>query len=304
MADSPFVLVVRSGRSSTRWPVVPLCSAQGMDVQVADTCYVPYGGRFPDGTGAVNLPLYRVVRARRSKVTDHLPEIIARRMREVGHKVQFVVQLHGCPLDCPYCYVTRAGVWNDPVRVATEDLVQHFYTHAVRKHGASVFHLMGGAPALYLEHWPELLAELEDSFGRRPVGVPWVFHSDLLLAEGIYSAKALRTAAHERAVYAVNIKGCSPETFRKNTGKDLPEYWWQNLQAVLDSGISFYLTFTGTTGAERAGFWKEAARQYSASEVERLTADNFSIDVVRYSATRYNHLTPWGGRRGRSTHAS
>ena len=86
--------------------------------------------------------------------------------------MQFVVQLYGCNLDCPFCYVTRRGVWDTPIKVSTDALVR-----AYALSGANVFHLMGGAPALQMKFWPELLDAL---------GPDILFHSDLMLTETRY----------------------------------------------------------------------------------------------------------------------
>jgi len=37
---------------------------------------------------------------------------------------QFVVQLYGCPLECPYCYVTRDGIFGKTKAYTTEQLVE------------------------------------------------------------------------------------------------------------------------------------------------------------------------------------
>ena len=69
---------------------------------------------------------------------DQFPIICEKRLGERRHH-QFVVQLFGCNLDCPYCYVTREGVWGEPIQITTEQLVQAF-----QRSVQEVFHLMGG----------------------------------------------------------------------------------------------------------------------------------------------------------------
>lgn len=52
---------------------------------------------------------------------------------------QFVVQLRGCPLNCPYCYVTRDGVVNGECKnIEIDDLIYDFINTKLK-----VFHLMG-----------------------------------------------------------------------------------------------------------------------------------------------------------------
>ena len=115
----------------TMWKVVPICEAQKLDVRQADL---------------LNHGHFRKCDTRRGGGGyDQFPSICHRRYgRELSH--QFVVQLYGCPLRCHYCYVTLSGIWGRWEPYTTEQLMMAFLDS-----GQEVLHLMGGAPAIYLD---------------------------------------------------------------------------------------------------------------------------------------------------------
>ena len=143
-----------------KWKVVPIQGRQLLDVRQEDL--------FGD---------FRLCETYRGGGGyDQFPKIYKKRtssaIEESELSKQFVVQLYGCPLDCPYCYVTRDGVFGHYVEYTTEELIDAFVASGTR-----VFHLMGGAPGLYLEHWWRIVDQLPEYA---------VFHSDLLLVEKDY----------------------------------------------------------------------------------------------------------------------
>lgn len=187
--------------------------------------------------------------------------------------LQFVAQLHGCPLDCHYCYVTRDGVFGNYVEYTTDELIRAYH-RACAKRNAGVFHLMGGAPALQLSHWPELLDKLPEDI---------LFHSDLMLCEREYDLPALRKSNRNNALYAVDIKGVDPEDWYRNTGRKLDErQFWFNFYCVVDSGINFYLVFTNPD--------EEGLKKFKDFVVERfgdwILDDHFVIDLIYYNALK------------------
>lgn len=200
--------------------VMKLCSAQLLDIHSDD---VLEGG------------LYRKCNTYRGGGGyDQFPAIYQRRFGATPSlNDQFVVQLKGCPLRCPYCYVTEEGVSRgESVKVSSAELVAAF-----TRSGCSVFHLMGGAPALHLRKWPDLLANLNGE----------VFHSDFLLVEEEYDTGLLREIAqYKNSLYAISIKGSSKTEFKSNTGVELDESLLQrNMETLVKSGINTYFTFTG-----------------------------------------------------------
>lgn len=244
---------------NTMWPVVPLCDAQLQDVNPNDI---------------LESGLFRKCNTYRGGGGyDKFPEIYNRRMGQNRSDLnnQFVVQLQGCPLKCPYCYVTQDGINGPATKVTTESMVRSY-----RDSGCSVFHLMGGAPALYLNQWPELLEQLGDE----------VFHSDLLCVEGEYDRGALRELAqHKNSLYAVSIKGSRPEEFKKNTGMEFPaQLFERNLRALHEEGVPYYFTFTGMSQESVSFFeWSYPGYDYR---------DSFAIQLVHYKALDYCPCNP------------
>lgn len=241
------------------WPVVPICEAQQLDV---------------DPNDLLLMGVYRKCNTYKSGGGyDQFPEIWKRRYGTAPENLgdQFVVQLKGCTLNCPYCYVTKDGVNGTPIRIPTHDMVRSF---ELSKCG--VFHLMGGAPALYLEHWPELLRELNG----RP------FHGDFILNEKKYDSGLLREiASFKNQLHAVSIKGEDVQAYRRNTLTEVdPALIMANLTALVDANIHFYITFTGMSDEAIESFKK--AMEYPFYTVD-IFRDSFSIDLVDYDALHW-----------------
>lgn len=241
-----------------RWPVVPICERQLRDVNPDDLLE---GG------------LYRRCNTYKGGGGyDRFPAIYRSRFGggDVPLNDQFVVQLRGCPLRCPYCYVTRDGIDGHSIARGSDELAQAF-----EDSGCSVFHLMGGAPALYLEHWPELLDALDGST---------VFHSDLLLVEKPYSCGVLeKLSGRGNSLYAVSIKGATPSEFRKNTATGFAEgLFWENFDAIVETSLPFYLTFTGMSEDGIAEISGRISKRYGEAPLDGC----FAINLVEYEALR------------------
>lgn len=254
------------------WKVVPLSKGQLLDVRPEDIL--------------VNGVFRKCDTYRGGGGYDLFPSLANKFFGESTHNLQFIVQLFGCNLDCPYCYVTRAGVWGKPIKFTSRELVGHF-----NESPCTVFHLMGGAPALCLPQWEGLLETLtlESKKSR------WLFHSDLMLTERLYSKKLLCSVNHARALYAVNIKGVIPETFKINTRKKMDEkLFWKNLELVQASHINYYFTFTNLSDEEIKLFWSifKSKFGWKLMEIKRETAS--SIDLKDYIAEAHVDEIPWG----------
>ena len=237
------------------WPVQPICPAQKLDVRPEDLL---------DGG------LYRRCNTYRSGGGyDQFPGIYRKRTGTIELlSEQFVVQLRGCPLQCPYCYVTPAGIHGrDTQYITTRELVAAF-----DRSRCNVFHLMGGAPALYMQQWPDLMWALQET----------VFHSDLLLMEFPYDLGLLREiASFPDSLYAVSIKGGSPAEFKQNTGVDLDEKLLRdNMEKLQISGMPVYYTFTGMSSESITAFKSHYGALADFS-------DSFAIDLVHYKALDY-----------------
>ena len=199
---------------------------------------------------------------------DKFPLIYKQRIGNLDVHNQFVVQLRGCPLRCPYCYVTLDGVLTGECDyVNTEKLVTDFDNS-----GCSVFHLMGGAPALYIDHWPELLNQLNGK----------VFHSDLLLLEGEYKKDTLsKLSPYSNSLYAVSIKGYTEEEFYRNTGVRFNrELFHKNLALIIEQNLPFYFTYTGMENSSIEAFSEYVIQNFGESYLK----DSFSIDIIHYNA--------------------
>lgn len=181
---------------------------------------------------------------------------------------QFVVQLRGCPLNCPYCYVTRDGVVNGECKnIEIDDLIDDF-----RNTKLKVFHLMGGSPALYIEYWLEILHKLNN----------YVFHSDFLLVEKPYDKNILKQISeYENAVFAVSIKASTDEEFYQNTQTIFNEkLFYSNLDKLVESKIRFYLTFTGMSDTSIIIMKNRLSLRYG----EQILNHSFSIPLIHYRA--------------------
>ena len=239
------------------WPVVPLCNKQLRDINKSDI---------------LNNGLYRKCDIYKGGGGyDKFEAIFQKRFdTDLSCRQQFVVQLQGCPLRCPYCYVTEKGVHGAAVYVPTEDLVQAYHNS-----GCEVFHLMGGSPALNLDMWPHLVSQLNGA----------VFHSDLLCLEQSYSPRVLATLSSQpNLLCALSIKGCSPEEFKFNTGVPFDSrLFWNNFSKLVTSHFPFYLTYTNMGKESISRFEDEIFKRYP-SDCDWILADSFSIDLVFYLA--------------------
>lgn len=252
--------VIRGGIMMYSWKVVPLCEKQLRDVDKSDI--------LKDG-------LYRRCKTYKSGGGyDKFSNIYRKRSGVYSKQFtdQFVVQLYGCPLKCPYCYVTDDGVNGNYISVDTDVLVNDFVMS-----GLDVFHLMGGAPALYIDHWVDIL---KNTCQRYP------FHSDMLLVESLYDTEVLKDIARyrESSLFAVSVKGADHEEFLKNTGVEWKaSMFWQNLENLCKFDIPFYMTFTGMSDESIEKFKSQLHIAIPMYEALCLR-DSFKIDLVHYAA--------------------
>lgn len=227
-----------------QFKVVPICPKQGKDVRPE---HVLFNGKYRlcdtySGGGGY----------------DQFGRIYKKRFGTLPHPVQFVVQLHGCPLKCSYCYVTPDGVHGDYEATYTDTLITDFTGIHKTKH-IDVFHLMGGAPALYLEHWM-ILARHISSMG-------CIFHSDFLGVEMPYKREWIQNLP---GLHAVSIK--NPKDVGVPYNVELLMY---NLKMLLTSNVQFYLTFTGEPALRD---------KIEAKFGSNILLDSFCIDIKKYKA--------------------
>lgn len=187
---------------------------------------------------------------------------------------QFVVQLYGCPLNCPYCYVTKEGTHDEKMCVVKEpeELIEAF-----KESGCNVFHLMGGAPDMYVNEWESIIKLL-------PEGT--VFHSDFLCQGRYYLNHTLKRLGElsENCLYAVSVKGATAEEFKKNTNTNFREdQFWVNLANLHLYKVPFYLTFTGMS-EESINLFKQQVKHFFSESYKEVLQDSFYIDLVKYEA--------------------
>ncbi|KKN78663.1 hypothetical protein LCGC14_0347300 [marine sediment metagenome] len=248
-----------------KWKIVPLSKFQLLDIREEDILNEGHFRKCDTYRGGGGY--------------DQFPAIFMKRTGLGSPNKQFVVQTYGCNLDCQYCYVTRSGVWGQYVEYDTYDLVASF-----RASEQEVFHLMGGAPAFYLDHWPELLDALS-LFSDIP------FHSDFLLTEHIYDIEVLRDIARPNCLYAVSIKGTSKQNYETNTRRPYMEYSETMILGQLErlkiAGVNFYITFTNPD--EQLEEYK-AMMAYSLGE--DIFEDSFVIGLKDYKAVEFVDIDP------------
>lgn len=246
------VAIIKGIDDKFLWPVSYLCERQLRDVHPEDVLNKGRYRRCDTYRGGGGYDRFPALWKQRYGDSERLHD-------------QFVVQLQGCPLRCPYCYVTEDGVNGRTVGVSTEILVRDF-----KESGCGVFHLMGGAPALYIEHWPTLIRALN--------GI--VFHSDLLLLEKKYSVDLLNEITDAGpGLYAVSVKGWPEKNFKEMTGCELDRSLLEaNVEALAASRLPYYVTFTGMSSACVADFMTVFPQlDYT---------DSFTIDIVEYDALK------------------
>jgi hypothetical protein len=219
----------------SNWPVVPLSEKQLKDVNPEDIlenglyrkCNIYKGGGGYDQFCSIYKNIFGV---------DLNP-------------VQFVVQLYGCPLRCPYCYVTEDGIFGTPTYISTKELIKSY-----EKSGLDVFHLMGGAPAIYLSTWPEIQDKVK------------VFHSDFLLIERKYPKVVLKKL---KGLHAVSLK----EKYLYTNNQI--ELLWKNLESLIKYKVNFYITFTGKD---------EFSEEIKAKFGPEVLKNSFVIPIIKYKA--------------------
>ncbi|MCP5007316.1 MAG: radical SAM protein [Planctomycetes bacterium] len=255
----------------TNWKIVPLSKGQLKDVRSSDV---------------LDQGLFRACSTYRGGGGYDLFSTRTKEIFKKAYHQQFIVQLYGCHLDCPYCYVTRAGIWGKSCKLNTEQLVTAF-KRAYKSHNCNVFHLMGGAPALQIKNWQELLNLLEQE-----CEFPWVFHSDLLLTESNYKPSIIKKITHKNALYAINIKGLTTEEHLNNTRKPWnAKRFFKNLNIIESSDLPFYFTFTNIVN--KTLLWRWYSKHYPEKLKQRKTA-SFEINLIEYKALKYVDEISWG----------
>lgn len=190
---------------------------------------------------------------------------------EIGS--QFVVQCYGCTLRCPYCYVTKDGIYGTYVRYDVPEIIEAFNDAFVEKN-VGVFHMMGGAPMMWVEDWQSIPTILHPFH---------LFTSDLLLTEKPYDKRVLYNIGTPNALYAINIKGVTNLDHVRNTGKNIDWFlFWDNFDKVMEAGLNFYITFTNPDMHGYQRFVDNLEDRYG----EHVLYDSFIINLKQYDALK------------------
>jgi len=199
---------------------------------------------------------------------DQFPYIAEKRL-QIKTTEQLVVQLYGCNLKCPYCYVTKEGIFGKYIEYKSKELI-----NILNKNNLNVFHLMGGAPALYYEKWIDIIRELQDN---------QLFHSDFLLSEKLYKNEIIKEIAQKNCLYAVNIKGTDKENYETNTNTKYNEKKiFKNLEILIKNDINFYITFTAANNNTYESYVNLLIKNFGINILE----DSFRIELIKYEALK------------------
>jgi len=227
-------------------PIVPFCKRQLHDINkehiISDTL------RWCDIETAMN-------------GIDRFRSIYKRRFNVDTNPRHIVTQVYGCTNSCAYCYVTPDGVWGLPVH---KEIKEVFDIEKNQYPNDAVLHLMGGAPALYLKEWPDLMRYIVS------MNPTYVFHSDFLLNEGLYEEDVL-----DRITMAMNRE--RPPLFAVSIKKFQLSYLQiENLYRLVSHRVAFYITFTGMAEAIVASFKRSLL---CLGFNESIFADSYNIPI-------------------------
>lgn len=147
----------------------------------------------------------------------------------------FVIQTACCPFKCPYCYVDNL---NNDIQLAPMQLVQMYIKYKMQSPcDVNVFHLMGGAPAMYCEFLPAIRSAL-DIVG---LGDTILFTDTILVENSLYGVKPWEYMKLHHFCMVGCLKGTDPGDFVKNTGVDMFDEAMRELSYYIGHK-NFYLT--------------------------------------------------------------
>lgn len=236
-----------------KWKVVPLCEEQLKDVRnedILDNGNMRKCNTYRGGGGY-----------------DQFPNILKKRLNiELENYEQLIIQLYGCNLSCPYCYVTKNGIFNKYIEYETNNLIK-----ILNQNNLNIFHLMGGAPAIYIDYWNLIIDNLDNK----------IFHSDLLLSESEYKIDTLNKINKLNCLYAVNIKGTDEKNYFENTlTKYNEKLIFKNFENLLKTNVNFYITFT----APNFDTIKKYKEKLITNFGKDILNDSFVINLIKYKA--------------------
>lgn len=185
-----------------------------------------------------------------SPIGDTTPWILEKRY---GHSWkhwnrQFVVQVAGCPLECPYCYIDNLSAG---MAITIEEMISWYREFRYRVHELNIFHFMGGCPGAHAHYWPIIRQELDEAGFEDSVLVT----DAILVEEWAYGIKPWIHIPN-RTLVLVCIKGTSFSNFEANTGRNLFPVAMRELNHYLPlSEVHFTLTEPDSRDIEHVKQW-------------------------------------------------
>lgn len=204
-----------------------------------------------------------------------------------------IVQLRGCPLKCPYCYVDDEGIEGlTPINLTPEELVLKAKKILNDDNRLNVFHLMGGAPGLYIRFWSEIL-DVMNKVNLNKV----LFHSDIILVEpeivNSFYLNLKKIKNFKNHLIAVCVKGITDENLIENTGiKNLKYYkYFENLNNVISTGINYYITLINPDVKELPNFLDSLIKNWGANiinKIQILQIKPYNVTQLRFKSIYKN----------------
>ncbi len=196
-----------------------------------------------------------------------------------------IVQLRGCPLKCPFCYVDDEGLRIlPPHNLPIKDLVLQAKSIIAKDKRLHVFHLMGGAPAMYVNSWDKILNIMNEN---KMSDI--IFHSDIVLVEpdivpGFFTSLR-KTAKHPNHLIAICIKGINEKNLIENSGVKNLIYikYINNLRKVIDTGINFYLTLVNPDINDLPVFLDYLIKEYGSGITNKIQL----LQIKTYNVTKH-----------------
>ena len=201
-----------------------------------------------------------------------------------------IVQLQGCPLKCPYCYVDDDGIYGlKPNYLTPKQLIGKVKEIIDTDSRLHVFHLMGGAPALYIDKWLEII----DCMYEKDLSNT-IFHSDIILVEPDLRSdffKHLREIKNTKNhLIALCLKGISEDNFEDNAGIDGRVFndCINNLYKILSTDINYYITLINPDVQKLPDFLDGLSRMWGDKILNRMQI--IKIKPFNVTKDRYNKL--------------
>ena len=178
----------------------------------------------------------------------------------------FIIQVAGCELDCPVCYVDNKN-WDTTFNA--QDLVDEFTKFKRVVPSLNVFHLMGGNPGRFASGWSILREELNSRTYKNII----LLTNVLFIENELYANIPWTKLELDNFVIAGCLKGTNKQNFIDNTGKDYFDVAIKELKNYVKFK-NFYLTLLNPDP-------KSMNVVYNIIDIQRINI----LQEVRYHAS-------------------